>query len=126
MACRTTGLLLIDKGEIEPGINVIEKILVNWLRQAEGGLHTPAQLNTGKNMIYTQDKSEDLWITSEESFNNSVGRTIAQRTSPTTADRPGTWMIGKSLSTMESKEPDNKHGRNSPRIDPTTEELKEG
>eukprot|EP00972_Heterocapsa_arctica_P058575 8639053-Heterocapsa_arctica.AAC.1 len=39
MACRTTGLLLIDKGEIEPGINVIKKILVNWLRQKEGGLH---------------------------------------------------------------------------------------
>eukprot|EP00972_Heterocapsa_arctica_P093627 13810563-Heterocapsa_arctica.AAC.1 len=40
MACRTTGLLLIDKGEIEPGINVIKQILVNWLRQTEGALHT--------------------------------------------------------------------------------------
>eukprot|EP00972_Heterocapsa_arctica_P054123 7976850-Heterocapsa_arctica.AAC.1 len=39
MACRTTGLLLIDKEEIAPGINVIKKILVNWLRQTEGGLH---------------------------------------------------------------------------------------
>eukprot|EP00972_Heterocapsa_arctica_P031556 4647722-Heterocapsa_arctica.AAC.1 len=36
MACRTTGLMLIDKGAIEPGVNVIKKMMVNWLRQTEG------------------------------------------------------------------------------------------
>eukprot|EP00972_Heterocapsa_arctica_P014353 2111753-Heterocapsa_arctica.AAC.1 len=40
MACRTTGLLLVDKGYIEPGVNVIKKMQVSWLRQTEGGLHT--------------------------------------------------------------------------------------
>jgi hypothetical protein len=39
VACRTIGLLIVDKGEVEPGINVIKKILVNWLRQIEGGIH---------------------------------------------------------------------------------------
>eukprot|EP00972_Heterocapsa_arctica_P032607 4801733-Heterocapsa_arctica.AAC.2 len=39
MTCRTTGLLLVDKGEVEPGINIVKKILVNWLRQTEEGLH---------------------------------------------------------------------------------------
>ena len=29
----------MDKGELEPGINIIKKILVNWLRQIEGGIH---------------------------------------------------------------------------------------
>eukprot|EP00972_Heterocapsa_arctica_P042691 6294325-Heterocapsa_arctica.AAC.1 len=38
-ACRTTGLLIVDQGELEPGINIIKKILVNWLRQIEGGIH---------------------------------------------------------------------------------------
>jgi hypothetical protein len=38
-ACRITGLLIADKGEIEPGINVIKKVLVNWIKQVEGGLH---------------------------------------------------------------------------------------
>ena len=33
------GLLIIDKGEVEPGINVMKKILVNWVRQIEGGIH---------------------------------------------------------------------------------------
>eukprot|EP00972_Heterocapsa_arctica_P001542 221930-Heterocapsa_arctica.AAC.1 len=50
MACRTTGLLLIVKGEIGPGINVIKKLLVNWLRQTEGGLYT----STAENWIIKQ------------------------------------------------------------------------
>eukprot|EP00972_Heterocapsa_arctica_P030694 4518462-Heterocapsa_arctica.AAC.1 len=32
------GFYLLTK-EIEPGVNVIENILVNWIRQTEGGLH---------------------------------------------------------------------------------------
>eukprot|EP00972_Heterocapsa_arctica_P107074 15773671-Heterocapsa_arctica.AAC.1 len=35
VARRTVGLLIIDKGEVEPGMNVTKKILVNWLRQIE-------------------------------------------------------------------------------------------
>eukprot|EP00972_Heterocapsa_arctica_P027671 4069519-Heterocapsa_arctica.AAC.1 len=38
MACRTTGLLLADKGELEPKIAITKKVLVNWLRQIEGGI----------------------------------------------------------------------------------------
>eukprot|EP00972_Heterocapsa_arctica_P009383 1381115-Heterocapsa_arctica.AAC.1 len=38
MSCRTTGLLLADKGELEPKLAITKKVLVNWLRQVEGGL----------------------------------------------------------------------------------------
>eukprot|EP00972_Heterocapsa_arctica_P009819 1445513-Heterocapsa_arctica.AAC.1 len=54
MACRTAGLLLIDKGEIEPGINVIKKIRVNWLRQTEGGLHTSTAENWEEYDVHTR------------------------------------------------------------------------
>eukprot|EP00972_Heterocapsa_arctica_P064999 9594444-Heterocapsa_arctica.AAC.1 len=30
---------VVDKGEVEPGVNVVKNILVNWIRQTEGGLH---------------------------------------------------------------------------------------
>eukprot|EP00972_Heterocapsa_arctica_P078461 11572288-Heterocapsa_arctica.AAC.1 len=39
VACRTVGLLIVDKGEVEPGVNVIKQILVNWIKQTEGGFH---------------------------------------------------------------------------------------
>eukprot|EP00972_Heterocapsa_arctica_P060598 8938823-Heterocapsa_arctica.AAC.1 len=39
VACRTVGLLIVDKGEVEPGIHVIKKVLVNRIRQIEGGIH---------------------------------------------------------------------------------------
>eukprot|EP00972_Heterocapsa_arctica_P056644 8361201-Heterocapsa_arctica.AAC.1 len=38
MACRTTGLLLADQGELEPTLAITKKVLVNWLRHIEGGL----------------------------------------------------------------------------------------
>eukprot|EP00972_Heterocapsa_arctica_P069846 10318270-Heterocapsa_arctica.AAC.1 len=43
VARRTVGLLLVDKREIEPGVNVIKTILVNWTRQTEGGLRPSAE-----------------------------------------------------------------------------------
>eukprot|EP00972_Heterocapsa_arctica_P063524 9376708-Heterocapsa_arctica.AAC.1 len=39
VACRTVGLFSVDKGDVEPGVNVINNIFVNWIRQTEGGLH---------------------------------------------------------------------------------------
>eukprot|EP00972_Heterocapsa_arctica_P081213 11969455-Heterocapsa_arctica.AAC.1 len=39
VACRTVGLLIVDKGEVEAGINVIKKVLANWIRQITGGIH---------------------------------------------------------------------------------------
>eukprot|EP00972_Heterocapsa_arctica_P021285 3132496-Heterocapsa_arctica.AAC.1 len=36
---QTVGLLIVDKGDVEPGINVIKKVLVNRIRQIEGGIH---------------------------------------------------------------------------------------
>eukprot|EP00972_Heterocapsa_arctica_P086068 12685661-Heterocapsa_arctica.AAC.1 len=53
MACRITGLLLIDKGEIEPGVNLVNKMLVDWLRQVEGGLHTGTEENWDKDDAHT-------------------------------------------------------------------------
>eukprot|EP00972_Heterocapsa_arctica_P067788 10009139-Heterocapsa_arctica.AAC.1 len=53
MACRTPGLLLIDKGEIERGVNVIKKMMVNWLRQTEGGLHTSTAGNWKEYDVHT-------------------------------------------------------------------------
>eukprot|EP00972_Heterocapsa_arctica_P109642 16141436-Heterocapsa_arctica.AAC.1 len=32
VACRTTGLLLVDKGEIEPGVKIVNKVLVRHVR----------------------------------------------------------------------------------------------
>eukprot|EP00972_Heterocapsa_arctica_P077715 11462748-Heterocapsa_arctica.AAC.1 len=34
-SCKATGLLLVDKGELEPGIAIVKNIIVNWLRQIE-------------------------------------------------------------------------------------------
>eukprot|EP00972_Heterocapsa_arctica_P043078 6352485-Heterocapsa_arctica.AAC.1 len=38
MCCKATGLMLADKGELEPKLAIIKKVLVNWLRQIEGGI----------------------------------------------------------------------------------------
>eukprot|EP00972_Heterocapsa_arctica_P076199 11242884-Heterocapsa_arctica.AAC.1 len=38
MSCTATGLMLADKGELEPKLAITKKVLVNWLRQVEGGL----------------------------------------------------------------------------------------
>eukprot|EP00972_Heterocapsa_arctica_P098667 14560564-Heterocapsa_arctica.AAC.1 len=36
---RVTGLLVVDNGELEPGIAaIVKEILVKWLRQMEGGI----------------------------------------------------------------------------------------
>eukprot|EP00972_Heterocapsa_arctica_P015029 2214296-Heterocapsa_arctica.AAC.1 len=35
---KTTGLLLADQGELEQKIAITKKLLVNWLRQIEGGI----------------------------------------------------------------------------------------
>eukprot|EP00972_Heterocapsa_arctica_P105641 15563826-Heterocapsa_arctica.AAC.1 len=53
VACRTTGLLLVDKGEIEPGINIVKKMLANWIRQVEGGLHADTEENWDRYDIHT-------------------------------------------------------------------------
>eukprot|EP00972_Heterocapsa_arctica_P060174 8875585-Heterocapsa_arctica.AAC.1 len=34
---------MVDKEEVEPGVNVIKQILPNWIRQTEGGLHPNTQ-----------------------------------------------------------------------------------
>eukprot|EP00972_Heterocapsa_arctica_P023956 3529390-Heterocapsa_arctica.AAC.1 len=36
MCCKATGLMLADKGELEPKLYIIKKVWVNWLRQIEG------------------------------------------------------------------------------------------
>eukprot|EP00972_Heterocapsa_arctica_P059908 8836594-Heterocapsa_arctica.AAC.1 len=38
MCCKSTGLMLADKGELEPKLSITKKLLVNWLRQIEGGI----------------------------------------------------------------------------------------
>eukprot|EP00972_Heterocapsa_arctica_P007832 1141279-Heterocapsa_arctica.AAC.1 len=38
MCCKATGLMLADKGELEPKLAIIKKVLVNWLRQIEAGI----------------------------------------------------------------------------------------
>eukprot|EP00972_Heterocapsa_arctica_P087150 12849906-Heterocapsa_arctica.AAC.1 len=39
MCCKSTGLMLADKGELEPKPSITKKKeLVNWLRQIEGGI----------------------------------------------------------------------------------------
>eukprot|EP00972_Heterocapsa_arctica_P059692 8802956-Heterocapsa_arctica.AAC.1 len=38
MCCKSTGLMLADKGELEPSLSITTKVLVNWLRQIEGGI----------------------------------------------------------------------------------------
>eukprot|EP00972_Heterocapsa_arctica_P015603 2296970-Heterocapsa_arctica.AAC.1 len=53
-ACRTTGLLLVDKGEIEPGVTIVKQVLVNWLRQVEGGLALGVEENWEKYDIHTR------------------------------------------------------------------------
>eukprot|EP00972_Heterocapsa_arctica_P003369 502764-Heterocapsa_arctica.AAC.1 len=37
MCCKATGLMLADKGELEPKLAIINK-KTNWLRQLEGGI----------------------------------------------------------------------------------------
>eukprot|EP00972_Heterocapsa_arctica_P025787 3794297-Heterocapsa_arctica.AAC.1 len=38
MCCKSTGLMLADKGELAPKLSITKKVLVNWLRQNEGGI----------------------------------------------------------------------------------------
>eukprot|EP00972_Heterocapsa_arctica_P061296 9037991-Heterocapsa_arctica.AAC.1 len=38
MCCEATGLMLADKRELEPKLAIIKHVLVNWLRQIEGGI----------------------------------------------------------------------------------------
>eukprot|EP00972_Heterocapsa_arctica_P097184 14338808-Heterocapsa_arctica.AAC.1 len=38
MCCKATGLMLADKGKLEPKLAITKKVLVNWLRQIEGGI----------------------------------------------------------------------------------------
>eukprot|EP00972_Heterocapsa_arctica_P085154 12547305-Heterocapsa_arctica.AAC.1 len=53
MCCRTTGLMLADKGELESKLAIIKTILVNWLRQIEGGLAEEAYDTWEQYAVYT-------------------------------------------------------------------------
>eukprot|EP00972_Heterocapsa_arctica_P113909 16439718-Heterocapsa_arctica.AAC.1 len=53
VACKVTCLLLVDKGELGPCISIVKKILVNCLRQTEGGIPQGIDKRREKYAIYT-------------------------------------------------------------------------
>eukprot|EP00972_Heterocapsa_arctica_P095799 14131181-Heterocapsa_arctica.AAC.1 len=53
MSCRTTGLMLADQGELEPKLAITNKVLVNWLRQVEGGLPDETAERWEQYAVYT-------------------------------------------------------------------------
>eukprot|EP00972_Heterocapsa_arctica_P069492 10267388-Heterocapsa_arctica.AAC.1 len=60
MACRTTGLLLADQGELEPKIAITKKVLVNWPRQIGGGIPEGIAEMWDKYAAYTGNAREPL------------------------------------------------------------------
>eukprot|EP00972_Heterocapsa_arctica_P095908 14152048-Heterocapsa_arctica.AAC.1 len=58
MACRTTGLLLADQGELEPTLAITKKVMVNWLRQIEED-YLKTLLICGNNMQCTREAPVD-------------------------------------------------------------------
>eukprot|EP00972_Heterocapsa_arctica_P093945 13856059-Heterocapsa_arctica.AAC.1 len=87
VACRTVGLLIVDKGEVEPGINVINKVLVNWMRHIEGEF-IRTLLNIGRNSMFRLGMLEDQSIILEEQCRSCDGRTIHLQISRTRMDKP--------------------------------------
>eukprot|EP00972_Heterocapsa_arctica_P015586 2294585-Heterocapsa_arctica.AAC.1 len=53
MSCRATGLMLANKGELEPKLAITKKVLVNWLRQVEGGLPEETTERCEQYAVYT-------------------------------------------------------------------------
>eukprot|EP00972_Heterocapsa_arctica_P107999 15906119-Heterocapsa_arctica.AAC.1 len=53
VAWKVTGLLLVDKREVEPGIAIVKKIRVNWLRQMEAGIPQGIEERWGEYAVYT-------------------------------------------------------------------------
>eukprot|EP00972_Heterocapsa_arctica_P006433 943620-Heterocapsa_arctica.AAC.1 len=47
--------MLADKGELEPSLSIAKKILVNWLRQIEGGLPKEIGENWEQCAVVTKD-----------------------------------------------------------------------
>eukprot|EP00972_Heterocapsa_arctica_P100099 14760587-Heterocapsa_arctica.AAC.1 len=53
MCCKATGLMLADKGEVEPKLAVIKHAFVNWLRQIEGGISEEIDERCDEYAVYT-------------------------------------------------------------------------
>eukprot|EP00972_Heterocapsa_arctica_P058603 8642352-Heterocapsa_arctica.AAC.1 len=106
VACKVTGLLLVDIGELEPGIAIVKQIWVNWLRQFEGGIPAGVAERWGEYSVYTgptrrpvndyRRQIHDLGWT-----DNSIDSIIYEKANS------DNWMNGQGLSEMGSNEPDN-------------------
>eukprot|EP00972_Heterocapsa_arctica_P016962 2503878-Heterocapsa_arctica.AAC.1 len=53
MRCKAKGLMLADKGELEPKVSVIKKVFITWLRQIEGGISESNYERWDQYAVYT-------------------------------------------------------------------------
>eukprot|EP00972_Heterocapsa_arctica_P059949 8842541-Heterocapsa_arctica.AAC.1 len=51
--CKVTGLMLADKGELEPKLSIFKKVVVNWLRQIGGGISEETYERWDQYAVYT-------------------------------------------------------------------------
>eukprot|EP00972_Heterocapsa_arctica_P076174 11239264-Heterocapsa_arctica.AAC.1 len=124
MCCKATGLMLAEKGELEPTLSITKKVLVNWLRQIEGGISEEIHERWEQYAVYTgiargpinysRRELEDLgWVDN------------TPQTSLTTMISQGKSVNGPALSEMALKEPDSWLGKRLLKADQITKVLKE-
>ena len=121
VACRTVGRLIVDKGEVEPGTNVVKNNSSTGLDKLKED-YTRAPKSIGKISIRLQGMLEDQGTISEGPCRNLDGRITHPPISQIIKDRLDTWINGVISFTTESKELDNKPGKIVLKIGATTKE----